>query len=89
MVIGFSILGISAAIIAFLKTPKEKRGIASSVIAGFGIFGAVVAFFLKENFDWRTCYFIGGGMGLALLVLRVSIFESGLFSQLKETNIDT
>ena len=27
MVIGFSILGISAAIIAFLKTPKEKRGI--------------------------------------------------------------
>lgn len=27
MVIGFSLLGISAAILAFLKTPKEKRGI--------------------------------------------------------------
>ena len=74
-------LGASITLVSELL-PKEKRGIASSVIAGFGIFGAVVAFFLKENFDWRTCYFIGGGMGLALLVLRVSIFESGLFSQL-------
>lgn len=27
IVIGFSIMGISAAVIAFLKTPKEKRGI--------------------------------------------------------------
>ncbi len=79
-------LGASITLVSELL-PKEKRGIASSVIAGFGIFGAVVAFFLKENFDWRTCYFIGGGMGLALLVLRVSIFESGLFSELKETNI--
>lgn len=79
-------LGASITLVSELL-PKEKRGIASSVIAGFGIFGAVVAFFLKENFDWRTCYFIGGGMGLALLVLRVSIFESGLFKELKETNI--
>ncbi len=79
-------LGASITLVSELL-PKEKRGIASSVIAGFGIFGAVVAFFLKENFDWRTCYFIGGGMGLALLVLRVSIFESGLFNELKETNI--
>ncbi len=79
-------LGASITLVSELL-PKEKRGIASSVIAGFGIFGAVFAFFLKENFDWRTCYFIGGGMGLALLVLRVSIFESGLFKELKETNI--
>ncbi len=79
-------LGASITLVSELL-PKEKRGIASSIIAGFGIFGAVVAFFLKENFDWRTCYFIGGGMGLALLVLRVSIFESGLFKELKETNI--
>ncbi|TAH11781.1 MAG: MFS transporter [Sphingobacteriia bacterium] len=79
-------LGASITLVSELL-PKEKRGIASSVIAGFGIFGAVFAFFLKENFDWRTCYFIGGGMGLALLVLRVSIFESGLFCELKETKI--
>ncbi len=79
-------LGASITLVSELL-PKEKRGIASSVIAGFGIVGAVLAFFLKENFNWRTCYFIGGGMGLVLLVLRVSIFESGLFSKLKETNV--
>jgi MFS family permease len=79
-------LGASITLVSELL-PKEKRGIASSIIAGFGIFGAVIAFFLKENFDWRACYFIGGGMGLALLVLRVSIFESGLYSKLKETTI--
>jgi MFS transporter, putative metabolite:H+ symporter len=79
-------LGASITLVSELL-PKEKRGIAASVIAGFGIVGAVLAFYLKENFHWRTCYFIGGGMGLALLVLRVSIFESGLFSQLKSTKI--
>ncbi|MBA2500382.1 MAG: MFS transporter [Chitinophagaceae bacterium] len=68
-------------------TSKEKRGIATSLVAGIGLTGAVFAFFIKENFHWRTCYFIGGGMGLILLVLRVSVFESGMFNQLKRTNV--
>ena len=38
--------------------PKEKRGIGTSMVAGIGLTGAVVAFFLKEEFPWRTCYFI-------------------------------
>ena len=59
--------------------PKEKRGIASAMIASFGILGAVTAFFMKELFDWRTCYYIGGVMGLVLLVLRVSVTESDLY----------
>src|SRR5579871_1714615 len=29
--------------------PKEKRGIAASMIAGFGIFGAVTAFFVSRE----------------------------------------
>ncbi|MCH5597702.1 MFS transporter [Niabella ginsengisoli] len=64
--------------------PKEKRGIGTSIVAGFGITGAVAAFFIKENFHWRTCYFIGGGLGLALLALRVSVLESGMFKTMKE-----
>ena len=68
-------------------TSKEKRGIATSLVAGIGLTGAVFAFFLKENFDWRTGYFIGGGMGLILLVLRVSVFESGMFNQLKQLDV--
>ena len=66
---------------------KEKRGIATSMVAGIGLTGAVVAFIMKENFDWRTCYFIGGGLGLLLLVLRISVFESGMFHQVKKMDV--
>ncbi len=68
-------------------TRKEKRGIATSMVAGIGLTGAVVAFIMKENFDWRTCYFIGGGLGLLLLVLRISVFESGMFNQVRKMNV--
>lgn len=67
--------------------PKEKRGIATSFVAGIGLTGAVVAFIMKENFDWRTCYFIGGGLGLLLLLLRISVFESGMFHEVKKMNV--
>jgi predicted MFS family arabinose efflux permease len=67
---------------------KEKRGIATSWVAGIGLTGAVVAFLIKENFHWRTCYFIGGGLGLLLLLLRVAVFESGLFHQAKNKNAE-
>lgn len=66
---------------------KEKRGIATSMVAGLGLTGAVVAFIMKQNFDWRTCYFIGGGLGLALLVLRISVFESGMYHAVKKLNV--
>ena len=67
--------------------PKNKRGLGTSLVAGFGILGAVVAFIIKENFHWRTCFFIGGAMGLLLLVLRVSVFESGMFHTMKNTTV--
>jgi len=68
--------------------PKEKRGIATSLVAGIGLTGAVFAFFMKETFhDWRICYYIGGGMGFLLLLLRVSVFESGLYNDVKDSNV--
>lgn len=66
---------------------KEKRGVATSLVAGIGLTGAVAAFIIKEQFDWRTCYFIGGGLGLVLLFLRISVFESGMFQQLKSMDV--
>lgn len=68
-------------------TPKEKRGIATSMVAGIGLTGAVVAFIMKENFHWRTCYFIGGGLGMLLLILRISVFESGMFHEVKKLGV--
>jgi len=66
---------------------KEKRGIASAMIASFGILGAVTAFVMKELFDWRTCYYIGGALGLALLVLRLEVKESAMFKEISNTNV--
>ncbi|MEI8280104.1 MAG: MFS transporter [Bacteroidota bacterium] len=67
--------------------PKEKRGVATSIVAGIGLTGAVAAYFISQTFDWRTCYYIGGALGLALLVLRVSVFESGMFKNMKESTV--
>lgn len=63
---------------------KEKRGLSTSFVAGIGLTGAVAAFFISQNFHWRTCYFIGGGLGFCLLILRISVVESGMFNQVKE-----
>ncbi len=81
-------LGASITLVSEML-PKEKRGIAASIIASVGVFGAVTAFFVYQFFgDWRLCYYIGGGMGLLLLLLRVSIFESGLYDEVKHQNIE-
>jgi MFS transporter, putative metabolite:H+ symporter len=63
--------------------PTRSRGAATTIVATIGIAGAVVAGILAEIFDWRTCYYIGGGLGLSLLLLRVGVAESGLFNQVK------
>ncbi len=64
---------------------KEQRGIGTSLVAGIGLTGAVVAYFISREFDWRVCYFIGGGLGIALLFLRVSVFESGIYKSLEKS----
>lgn len=64
---------------------KEKRGIATSLVAGIGLTGAIVAYFISKEFDWRICFFIGGGLGFLLLLLRVSVFESGMYKTLRQT----
>ncbi|MBG9374718.1 MFS transporter [Panacibacter sp. DH6] len=73
--------------------PKEKRGIATSMVAGIGLTGAVFAFFLKEMFiqpdnsGWRICYFIGGGLGFVLLLMRVGVLESTMFKSIENKKV--
>lgn len=86
--------------------PKEKRGQATSIVAGVGLTGAVAAYFVAHSFewmaqsgnswaanivsthyDWRICYFIGGGLGLMLLLLRVSVFESGMYKNMEHSTV--
>lgn len=79
-------LGAGITLVAEI-VPKAKRGVATSLVAGIGLTGAVLAYFMKELFDWRTCYFIGGGLGILLLLLRISVFESGLYNQVKTQKV--
>lgn len=69
--------------------PKEKRGIAAAIIATSGVFGTIAAYFVHSlsGEDWRLCYFIGGGMGIALLFLRVGVLDSGLYDASKKSDV--
>ncbi len=68
--------------------PKNLRGYGSSLVAGIGLLGAVAAYSTTEWLhSWRTSYFVGGGLGISLLLLRVSIFESSIFASVKENSM--
>lgn len=67
--------------------PKEKRGYGTMIVAGVGLFGAVAAALIGGHYAWQTSYFIGGGMGLLLLFLRVGLVESGMFKEAKGSNV--
>lgn len=64
--------------------PKELRAIGTSIVAGFGLLGAVVAQLTVELAgDWTIAYFVGGGLGLLLLFLRIGVRESGIYKEIK------
>ena len=69
--------------------PKEKRGIAAAIIATSGVMGTITAYIVHTSTgeDWRLCYFIGGGMGLLLLLLRVKVLDSGMYDAAKNANV--
>jgi len=69
--------------------PKEKRGIGAAIIATSGVMGTITAYFVYNlsGENWRLCYFIGGGMGLALLFLRIRVLESGMYDSAKSTKV--
>jgi len=66
--------------------PKQYRGYGTTVISFLGLVGALTASFVGSSFDWRTAYFIGGGMGILVLIGRVlSLRESEMFEAQKQT----
>ena len=65
--------------------PPHTRGYGTMIVATVGILGAVVASLVGDAFDWRIAYFVGGAMGIALLVLRIGVVESGMFEGVKRT----
>ena len=68
--------------------PKHLRSYGSMLVATMGVLGAITAFFVADLFAWRMSYYVGGGLGLMLLVLRFNVFESGLFKNLTTRNVE-
>jgi putative MFS transporter len=65
---------------------KEKRGYGTTIVAAVGLFGAVAAVMVAK-FGWREAYFVGGILGVLLLILRIGTFESGMFKNIERQNI--
>jgi MFS family permease len=65
---------------------KEKRGYGTMIVGMIGLLGAIAAG-IAGKYDWRTSYYIGGGLGITLLALRLGTFESGLYKNVAKTGI--
>jgi MFS family permease len=73
---------------------KEKRGYGTMVIVTMGALGAIGAVLVSKLTipffglaSWQTSYIIGGLLGIILLTLRVGTFESGMFEETSQSNI--
>lgn len=87
LIAGFGLageLGIGITLVSEVMT-KETRAWGTSIVSAIGIAGAVLAFLIAE-WGWKEAYWIGGGLGLALLGLRVYVHESGMFDKVKESS---
>ncbi len=65
---------------------KERRGYGTTIVAMIGLLGAVAAAWVG-HYNWRTAYFVGGGLGIVLLLLRMGTFESGMFKNIHDKDI--
>jgi len=76
---------------------KEKRGYGTMIVAVVGLFGAAAAnmvakygipvHFSTDHSTWRDAYFVGGCLGVILLLLRLGTFESGMFKSIEQKNV--
>ncbi len=66
---------------------KESRGYGTMIVATIGIFGAVAAALIGDYFNWRVAYFVGAALGFALLIMRIGVYESGMYDSIKTRDI--
>lgn len=65
---------------------KERRGYGTTIVAMIGLLGAVAAAWVG-HYNWRTAYYVGGGLGIVLLLLRMGTFESGMFKNMSDKDV--
>jgi MFS transporter, putative metabolite:H+ symporter len=90
LVTGFGLAGELGAGITLVSEimSKTNRGWGTTIIATAGVLGVVAASLVGQQFQWQTAFFVGGGMGLVLLVLRLGVYESGLYQTLLKKKVE-
>jgi MFS transporter, putative metabolite:H+ symporter len=79
-------LGVGITLVSEIMN-KETRGMGTSIVASVGVIGAVVAAIIGKFVGWEASYFVGGALGLSLLILRIGVFESGMFKNLENKKV--
>ena len=63
---------------------RSVRGYGTMLVASVGVSGAILANIVASAYDWRNAFYIGGALGLVLLIARISVAESGMFRAMEE-----
>jgi MFS transporter, putative metabolite:H+ symporter len=79
-------LGAAITLVSEVMT-KESRGYGTALVATIGVTGAIFAAIIGQIFTWQTSYIIGGILGFILLIMRLKMFESGMFSNIKNSAV--
>ncbi|MDR3667702.1 MAG: MFS transporter [Ignavibacteriaceae bacterium] len=79
-------LGAAITLVSEVMT-KESRGYGTALVATIGVTGAIFAAIIGEIFTWQISYIIGGILGFILLIMRLRMFESGMFNTIKDSSI--
>jgi putative MFS transporter len=85
---GFGLAGEIGAGITLVAEllPQKSRGWGTTIVTGLGVSGAAAAAYAGKIMHWKDAYVLGGVMGFMLLILRVLVHESGLYSKTKNVS---
>jgi MFS family permease len=80
-------LGVGITLVTEVMS-RQSRGYGTTLVASIGILGAVAAALVGDLFSWQVAFFVGGGLGVGLLLLRIGLYESGMFEGVKATAVE-
>lgn len=64
-----------------------KRGYGTMIVSVIGLFGAAAANMVAKTLDWHWAYYVGGILGIFLLLLRLGTYESGLYKDVENRKV--
>ncbi len=84
---GFGLAGELGAGVTLVSEilPAKSRGYGTMLVAAIGVMGAIVGGWVAQHYNWRIAYELGGVLGFGLLLLRISVSESGVYKSMNHS----